>query len=75
MSRIEVDLEDNDDTCNAVGDKMGGIESHSEHAILGADGDSMPPGYFTSPSFLGTMVASGFAIAGVSVSIYHPRQF
>lgn len=75
MSRVEVDLEDNNDTCNAVGDKMGGTESHSEHATLGADRDSMPPGYFTSPSFLGTMVASGFAIAGVSAITYHSGQF
>lgn len=76
MSGIKVDLENNGDTGNAVSDKMDGIESsHTEHAILSTDRDSLPRGYFTSPFFLGTMVASGFAIAGVSAMIYHSGRF
>jgi hypothetical protein len=30
------------------------------------DADDLPKGYFTTPYFLGTMVAAGLALAGVS---------
>jgi len=30
------------------------------------DADNLPKGYFTRPYFLGTMVAAGLALAGVS---------
>lgn len=36
-----------------------------EDIVMHADASSLPPGYFTSTFFLGTMAASGFAIAGV----------
>lgn len=39
--------------------------SESEDAVLSADMDSLPPGYFTSTFFLGTMLASGLAKAAV----------
>lgn len=74
MSEIKGDLEDGD-TRNVVGDKMEGFESHAEPGTFSADRGAMPPGYFTSPFFLGTMVASGFAIAGVSAVIYHSGRF
>lgn len=39
--------------------------SSDEEIVLSHDTSSLPPGYFTSTYFLGTMVASGLAIAGV----------
>lgn len=40
-------------------------ESENDDVVLSANLDTLPKGYFTSASFLGTMAASGFAIAGV----------
>jgi len=45
----------------AVGKFLGS----EEEVVLSADLHSLPKGYFTSTFFLGTMAASGFAIAGV----------
>lgn len=39
--------------------------SSDEEIVLSHNTSSLPPGYFTSTYFLGTMTASGFAIAGV----------
>jgi hypothetical protein len=33
------------------------------------DADDLPKGYFTRPAFLGTMVAAGLALAGVSIPL------
>jgi len=33
------------------------------------DADDLPKGYFTRPAFIGTMVAAGLALAGVSISL------
>ncbi|KFZ00452.1 hypothetical protein V498_00076 [Pseudogymnoascus sp. VKM F-4517 (FW-2822)] len=38
--------------------------SSDEEVVLSHNTSSLPPGYFTSTYFLGTMAASGFAIAG-----------
>lgn len=42
------------------------VSQYEQEAVISADLNSLPPGYFTSTFFLGTMVASGLAIAGVS---------
>lgn len=42
------------------------VSKETPEVVISADLSSLPPGYFTSTFFLGTMVASGLAIAGVS---------
>lgn len=42
------------------------VSKDKQEVVISADLNSLGPGYFTSTFFLGTMVASGLAIAGVS---------
>lgn len=67
MSEVEAVHKGNGDSHHALNDKMEDGEESSNFAqlVYSADMDTLPPGYFTSPFFLGTMVASGFAIGGV----------
>lgn len=66
MSEAEVVPGDKGDSRHIPSvEREGGEPSGSENAIFGADMDSLPPGYFTSAFFLGTMIASGLAIGGV----------
>ena len=67
MSEVEAAPGDNSDSRHSLGVKKQDVDetSSSENPVFSADMDSLPPGYFTSPFFLGTMVASGLAIGGV----------
>lgn len=67
MSEVEGVPRGNGDGPHALNEKMEDVEESStfEQLVYSADMDTLPPGYFTSPFFLGTMVASGFAIGGV----------
>lgn len=42
------------------------VSKSEQEVVVSADLNSLPSGYFTSTFFLGTMIASGLAIAGVS---------
>lgn len=76
MPQGEVAARDNGDSSHTPSFEGKGTEesSSSVNALVSADMASLPLGYFTSAFFLGTMVASGLALSGVSLMTLLPPK-
>jgi hypothetical protein len=49
---------------------------HVDHPelVAGIDSQDLPDGYFRSSFFIGTLLASGFSVSAVSLSLTHHTQ-